>query len=81
MQGCKQAICQFFDSCILLKRYKAKPRIYLTMKNKGFVSNKSVSASVGKSIRASKSTVGARVKRCEVSIDMNRDILGVSRRR
>ena len=40
------------------------------MKNKGFVSNKSVSASVGKSIRASKSTVGDRVKRSKVSIDV-----------
>ena len=40
------------------------------MKNKGFVSNKSVSASVGKSIMVSKSTVGSRVKGCKVSIDV-----------
>ena len=40
------------------------------MKNKGFVSNKIVSAGVGKSIRVSKSTVGARVRGSKVSIDV-----------
>ena len=40
------------------------------MKNKGFVSNKIVSASVGKSIRVSRSTEGARVKGSEMSIDV-----------
>ena len=40
------------------------------MKNKGFVSNKIVSAGVGKSITVTKSTVGARVKGSKVSIDV-----------
>ena len=55
-------------------------RLQCLVKNKGFVSNKSVSVSVGKSIRGSKSTMSDRVRRSEVSIAMtgDRDILGVS---